>query len=235
MLKEFISQILMVISAAAVLFLLGRKVSGVMKKIDKRELEKNTESSQTPSPEKMKEYIFRKLEKILRRIKIFFLQSDAKIVAIIKRLRKGREEKFPEEENVSQKKPLENLENRDEKKKKFILDKVSIIKKKLASSKNIVKISSLKKEKVPDSLKPQIPSPESINIEEAKRVMLERREKSLIRQIALNPRNDKAYVELGKLYRDAKNLKDSRASFKQALKINKGNVNAKKLLKELEG
>jgi len=82
MLKEFISQILMVISAAAVLFLLGRKVSGVMKKIDKRELEKNTESSQTPSPEKMKEYIFRKLEKILRRIKIFFFKATLKLLQL---------------------------------------------------------------------------------------------------------------------------------------------------------
>ncbi len=231
MFKEFIPQLLMIISAAAVLFLLGRKVSGSIKKLDKKEIESAPRPLEELSPEKMKERLFKKLEKMLRRIKIIFIQIDAKIVEMIKRLRRGREEKYSdEEENRSG----EVLAEKNEK-KQSIMEKVSKIKKKLASSKNVVKIDALKKPKLPDPLKPQIPSPESINIEEAKRVMFERQEKALIRRISLNPGDDEAYVELGKLYRDSKNLKDARASFKQALKLNKGNMAAKKFLKEIGG
>ena len=232
MLKEFIPQLLMIISAAAVLFLVGRKAISSIKNLDKKELENRTKSLEDLGPEKMKERLFKGLEKMLRKVKIIALQGDTKIMEIIKRLRLKREEG---KTVVDEKKNLDEAVEEGKKDKKSILERVSKIKKKLASSGNLVKVDSLKKQVVVNPLKPKTVSSESVNVEEVKKVMLEREEKALIRKISLDHGDDDAYVKLGKLYRDSNNLKDARASFNQALKINKGNVAAKKFLKELRG
>ena len=62
MLKEFIPQLLMIISAAAVLFLVGRKAISSIKNLDKKELENRTKSLEDLGPEKMKERLFKGLE-----------------------------------------------------------------------------------------------------------------------------------------------------------------------------
>ena len=72
-----------------------------------------------------------------------------------------------------------------------------------------------------------------VDLEQTRKVMFERQEEALIKKISANPKDDKAYVELGKLYAKAENIEDAKASFKQAIKINRGNFEAKKQLKIL--
>lgn len=212
--------------------MIGRKVISSIKKFDKKEFENRTKSSEDLGPEKMKERLFRGLEKMLRRIKVMVLQSDTKIMEIIKRLRRKRGEGQPA---VDEKKEVVGVTDESKEDKRSILERVSKIKQKLATSKNLIKVDSLKKQEIAKPLKPKASSSEHVNVEEVKRVMFERQEKALIRKISLNHGDDEAYVELGKLYKDSNNLKDARASFNQAIKINKGNVTAKKFIKELGG
>ena len=72
-----------------------------------------------------------------------------------------------------------------------------------------------------------------MDLAETRRVMFERQEETIIKKISANPKDDKAYVELGKLYLKVENLEDAKASFNQAIKLNRGNYEAKKLLRDV--
>jgi tetratricopeptide (TPR) repeat protein len=227
--KEFIPHILMILSAAGVIFIIARRVPESIGDIKKE----NDELKKTTKKEKnkvdIKEKFIHSLEKFLRKVKVFILRGDTKIMEVIKKLRK---ERTKEEKQVFQEKKEEK--KKTEKKESTIKKKISRIRKKVMTQKEkaILKINDLRKQ----SKKPEITTPplKSIDIQEARKVMLERQEQVLIKKIARNPRDDSAYVELGKLYMNVGNIVDAKASLNQALKINQGNIKAKKVLTEIE-
>lgn len=59
-------------------------------------------------------------------------------------------------------------------------------------------------------------------------------EKVYIEIISKDPKNHRAYKGLGKIYKRQRNFKDAEASFKQVLKLEPGDQEAKQELKELE-
>jgi tetratricopeptide (TPR) repeat protein len=59
-------------------------------------------------------------------------------------------------------------------------------------------------------------------------------EKVYIKIISKDPRNARAYRGLGKIYKRQRNFKDAEASFKQVLKLEPDDKEAKKELKELD-
>ncbi|PJE59612.1 MAG: hypothetical protein COU85_02820 [Candidatus Portnoybacteria bacterium CG10_big_fil_rev_8_21_14_0_10_44_7] len=67
-----------------------------------------------------------------------------------------------------------------------------------------------------------------------KRQEILQQEKEHINRIAKNPKDSKAYLALGKLYLQQKNITDAQASFTQVLKIEPDNQEAKTLLGQLE-
>lgn len=251
--SEIIPQALMVISASGVLFILGRKFPQSARDVEKERASLLTTAPVTSTSARfavtkknISESLSKGMEKLLRKIKVLALKSDAKLMELIRDLQKKRE---PNQVNQPQPPVLRNeqayrggqlhsLENRG---RETVLNRMATIKQKLQANRQIARIRSLRKEKDVPVLqreiddKPSQPAPQrSVNVEEGRRAMFEMKEKVLIKRISLNPRNDDAYVDLGRLYRDAENWGDAKASFEQALKINKGNVIAKKLLKEVE-
>lgn len=235
MLKDLIPQLLMVISAGVILVVIGRRAKKSSQDFKKQNLSENQNNSEKVEVAKIKVNISKGLEKILRKTKIFILKSDTELMKIIKKLQHFRGIKEEQKEGKKDF-PVKNerIEKRLQKKKNLLMNQVSKIKNKLTKSKEAIKldINSLRKEKLLTGVKPI--KFREIDTSEAKKVMFERQERTLIRKISLNPSDDKAYIELGKLYKEAGNKKDAEASFKQALKISKGNVIAKKHLRELE-
>ncbi|MBU2025853.1 MAG: hypothetical protein ABIC19_01580 [Patescibacteria group bacterium] len=266
MIEEYIPQLIMVISAGALLVLVGRKVPNSLKDLDKETLRQEKVSEQQENKD-FKEKLSRRLEKLLRTVKIFISRSDAKLMEVIRSLQRKREKEngngqfekgrdrvgfgnFSEkqaEKDKDKDQAGEKIKEEQEKEEDLEKDRRKQEKKKfgfgLANIRK--KINLRRKERVPsDTLKTKptfsrkpgffkMPV-RNINIAEARKVMFERQEKVLIKKIAINPRDDQAYVALGRLYRDSGNLGDARASLSQALKINKGNISAKKIIKELE-
>lgn len=236
--KEFIPQVLMVVSAGGFLFLLGKKIPQSAKEFKQESTSILGASEKTASGNLgVAESISKSIEKLLRRIKVLVLKSDAKLMELIKTLQKKRgvsDQKGEVPVIQVGEKPAAISQKPSGNKTAFI-SRVNTIKEKLIA-RQLPKITSLRREPKPKEAKwEKTPSPSrSINVEEGRRAMFEMREKVLIKRISLNPRNDDAYVDLGKLYKESGNFSDAYASFEQALKINKGNVSAKKLLKELE-
>ena len=273
MIQEYIPQILMVISAAVVLFLVGKKVPGSLKDLDKEPVD-NTKANVGVS--QLKDKIVQNLEKMLRRIRVFFSRSDARMRTLIRNLQK-KKSTFKEDDLEKEKKRIDEEEKdlfekegaekesedsseelaeerlavaeeekedeESESAEELITDlkkepKPEEKKSRLAGLRRKFKRSkkedaSLKRLQKPEPVRPPIIPIRDINIQEARKVMFEREERVLIKKIAINPKNDEAYVALGKLYKEVGNLKDAQASLKQALKINKGNISAKRILEEL--
>lgn len=59
-------------------------------------------------------------------------------------------------------------------------------------------------------------------------------EKMLINKIAANPKNIKAYKQLGEYYMEIKNWNYAKECFKQIIKLSPGNINAKIKIRKLE-
>jgi len=236
--QEFIPQALLVISAGGFLFLLGRKIPQSVRELQQEGMSILSVNEKTaPGSLGVAESFSKSVEKFLRRVKVLVLKSDAKLMELIKTLQKKRGAS-DQSESGTDKLPVGTASVVSQPQltsKETFINKVNTIKKKLIAT-QLPKITSLRKEQAPKIVKREkvVTQARSINVEEGRRAMFEMREKVLIKRISLNPRNDDAYVDLGKLYRELGNFTDAHASFGQALKINKGNVSAKKLLKELE-
>ena len=238
--SEFIPQALMVISASGILFILGRKFPQSARDIEKEKTSLLTSPAQAPAAgglvgtrKSIAEKFSKFAEKLLRRVKVLALKSDAKLMELIKDLQKKREPngQSPSEEAKA---PIP-VQARQIRERETIMNRMANIKKRLTENKQIARITSLRKEKKEPAAGNNAPAASrSVNVEEGRRAMFEMRERVLIKKISLNPRNADAYVELGRLYKESENWGDAKASFEQALKINKGNVIAKKLLKETE-
>lgn len=61
-----------------------------------------------------------------------------------------------------------------------------------------------------------------------------RLEKLLIERIAANPKDIEAYERLGEYYFDIGNLTHSKECFKQIVKLDRNNINARAKLRKLE-
>jgi len=238
--SEFIPQALIVISASGILFILGRKFPQSARDIEKERVSLLANPVQVPAVNSLTgtrksitEKFSKFAEKLLRKVKVLALKSDAKLMELIKYLQKKRE---PNGQLSSGeiKAPIP-VQSRQIRERETIMNRMASIKKRLTENKQIARITSLRKEKKePANQNSSSAAPRSVNVEEGRRAMFEMRERVLIKKISLNPRNADAYVELGRLYKESENWGDAKASFEQALKINKGNVIAKKLLKETE-
>lgn len=66
------------------------------------------------------------------------------------------------------------------------------------------------------------------------RMTPEQKEENLLRALKQNPRDVKAYKELGLLYLEQKNFQDAQAAFKEVLKINPEDEVAKEKLEEIK-
>jgi tetratricopeptide (TPR) repeat protein len=283
MLAQIIPPVLMILSIAIIVFLIGRKVPDSIKKINKSTSDSEDPNKKIDSRE-FKEKMANFLEKTLRRIKIFILKTDARLMQLIKNLQKRKDErneaqakKLPFKEDFEEKKPTivspqekidklveslpktktieerkkeeeqENLEKEaeklleEEKRKKPILKRMTEIREKLMKNnekpkkkkKKKKKKQQDKKKKTKETKKEKEKRRRVINLAETRRVMIEREEEALIKRIAANPKDDQSYVGLGRLYLKIENFSDAKASFEQALKINRGNIHAKKFLKEI--
>jgi tetratricopeptide (TPR) repeat protein len=232
MIKEIIPQFLMVISLAAILLIVGKKISSAIAGANKdfTGLTEKTKDKSFYNAKKTRDGFLKFLEKSLRKTKIIFLKADARLLSLIGQLKSWREKRSQEkkvESSLDASIEEEGIQDSvsfkaDPSPQKLFFGNGSSFKKKIKEK----KISFLRrKEEV---------LPKKIDVAQTKRIMQERQERALIKRISLNPQNDEAYVELGRLYKDINNFRDALASFRQALKINKGNILAKKMLKEME-
>ncbi|MBD3244516.1 MAG: hypothetical protein GF335_00805 [Candidatus Moranbacteria bacterium] len=281
MFEQIIPPALMIISAAAIIYIFGRRIPDSYKNFKKET--KDDENLQKADSKSFKEKLVDILEKILRKLKIIILKSDARLMQLIRSIqdrkknstntksvkftkdqqesilsieeKNGQDDKEKGEKSFLQKakdrfskqkepvnfeiskeefspKQSDGEEELQKKDKTPILERMNELREKLNIKKEEEKKPQTKSKK--KIVKKQKTAERTIDLEEARQVMFEREEESLIKRISSNPKDDNSYVELGKLYLKADNLDDAIASFNQALKINKGNISAKKFLKEIK-
>ncbi|MBD3238470.1 MAG: hypothetical protein GF332_02430 [Candidatus Moranbacteria bacterium] len=127
----------------------------------------------------------------------------------------------------------QGTEEKEEKKKTPLMEKMNEIRQKLTGMGSEAEQRSQEDQAVARKTKSK-KAKQGFDLDEARRVMFERQEEVLIKRISNDPGDDKNYVELGKLYIKADNVEDAIASFNQALKINRGNITAKKFLKQIK-
>ncbi len=202
-----IPPILVVLSLAGIIWLLMRKVPQ-LKKLEEKNLKKNYDKNIKRNIENHNNKSESRLEKIKRLFKkliSFFIKTfKNKIYQKIKTVWKNK--KMSEIQNIDK----ENNRSFKDKDKDKSLEEFFGRKEKVTHpmiSKKIVRPQGLKENQF---------------------------EKIMISRIASNPKNVKAYEELGEYYIEIKNWKDAKECFKQTMKLDPGNRKARTKIREIE-
>ena len=233
MLYSIIPPILIVLSLVGIILLLVKKAPEVAKigskenssggeEIDLREpgffgkRAKKIKAVNWKSGEKVGLAI---LEKIMKTLRFIFLKPGAVFSRWWVRIKNRR--KTNAVEQVIEEKSKSADEEIIEKIKKYMPEKKVVIKK---------AVSDLKSQIEESPVEPMV----SKKIVRPKTEMKDRLEDLLVERIAANPKDIEAYERLGQYYMEIENYEFAKECFKQIVKLNPLNRNAKYTLKKLE-
>lgn len=242
MLYSIIPPILIVISLAGIIVFLMKKsdkvsrlsIEEIIREEEERKImmedagffQKITLKIKGAKRDDFKHVILALLEKITRKSRVVFLKLESKFggwSANIREKRKARTEKqmlvenSRKDESTIQKLKEYKLEKKEE---------AEIEMKKPAFEKSA--LNKIEEEKI---IKPIISEKVA---RPHKAEMRDRLEELLIERIAANPKDLEAYERLGQYYMEIKSYTDAKECFKQVIKLDPGNRNAKYRLKRLE-
>lgn len=182
------------------------------------------------------------LEKILRKVRVVILKIDNLFIAWIARAREKsqvwtiRSRAWMEHRRLKKKEKTHLLEKLDKAEISHELEKMKqevakeedeAFKDKVENIKNGNGVH-LEQEKSPEPIISDFSVSESVSAE------ISGKEKDCIDAIARNPKDSRAYHNLGFLYLNQKNYSDARACFRQALKINPEDEEVKRKLEEIK-
>ncbi|MFA5961711.1 MAG: tetratricopeptide repeat protein [Parcubacteria group bacterium] len=181
------------------------------------------------------------LEKSVKKSRIVFLKLENKLKDLGEGIRKKRNSRVVENGPNPEPQLEENLERREEKPAANeseildgIIDKVG---KYDPEKKNIRERLGLKQRAIQEEVEEKYFRPiisDRVVVPKRRRETKSRLEELLIERIAANPKDIEAYERLGEYYLEVKNLEHSKECFKQVLRLNPGNRNARYKIRKLE-
>lgn len=196
----------------------------------------------------VKHYLLAILENITRKSRVIFLKLESKFgnwSSDIRAKRKARAEKkialesHLEEKNIIQK--LQEYKLEKSSRPKYVPEEKAkeaeiIISETFISSSMIEDEAGSSEKNMPVTEEEKIIKPiisEKI-VKPRKHEIRDRLEELLVERIAVNPKDIEAYERLGQYYMEIKSHEDAKECFKQVIKLDPGNRNAKYKLKRLE-
>ncbi len=238
---DIVPQVVIVLSMAVIILILGRNISKVKETPDdflfeNRDEEKEKEKflylckrlTRRINKEKYQEKVgsfWVWFEKVLRKLRIRFLRLDNKIVSALDKVK---------EKNVENEVEIEELKNDDEKSKSenmYVDNKV--VEEKYDDEKNTGDNFNLKTENdalIISNVVDEEKDKNKLDTENKKG-----KEKEYIDLISKNPIDIKSYWKLGIVYSRRKNYKDAISCFRQITKIDPSYTKAKKKIVDLVG
>ncbi|MEA1936754.1 MAG: tetratricopeptide repeat protein [Patescibacteria group bacterium] len=240
---DLIPQLIIIFSAGAIIFILGRSIPKI-KDIKDDDLlfgsEKGEEKEKfsylygrlkrrikKDSYQKKADLVWKWLEKSLRKIRIKFLKLDNAIVSILEKLKKKNKKR--EGNNSGEIKTEAETNNKNEDLAGDENSVASVAKPKENNFKS-GGLDSVNKLEVSE-----IVNKEEQEIKSDKKIAKTSKEKEYINLILKSPKNIKAYWKLGIIYSRRKKYKDSISCFRQIIKIDPNYTKAKKKVVDLVG
>lgn len=243
MLYSIIAPILIVLSLIGIIVLLMKKSKEVARlpqeevSDDKTEamkeagfFRKKLELAKKINGNSAKHFFLAISEKVTRKSRLLFLKLESRSANLSNAIREKRKARFKKNNQVvtfqRESEIIKKLENyRVEKEKPPIIEK--IYKEEEPARNASDSVAGGEKE-----IKPIIS--ESVATPRAKTEIRDRLEELLIERIAVNPRDIEAYERLGEYYLEIKSYSESEECFKQVLKLDPKNKNAKYRMRRLE-
>jgi len=235
MLYYIIPPIVIVISLGALIFFISRKSDAIQKEIRKEE-ELELDGAGKVMISKLHLFSLAFLEKLMLKIKLFFLKSYNQFDHWVHSIRDKKEEK-QEQIEISEE-AREEAENLAETQVTALVRPEEAVRPIVEVKEKVMDIpEALRRMATPKVVEEVRMVPmvsKRVTQPEVRRKKKSQLEEALIERIALNPRDIEAYERLGDYYLETKNNEDALECFRQVLKLSPGNHKAKLRLKKLE-
>lgn len=255
MLYQILPPILIIFSVIGIIIFLVKKTPEINRLEREEKLEKERESRALASgannfserelersrvAAKLKQGSLVLLEKSVKKSQIVFLKLENKLKNLGEGIRKKRSAKL---ENKFENEGLSERENNSEKVAPIekegealdgIIDKIG---KYNPEKRNIRERLGLKQKAMQEEVEEKFFRPiisDHVVVPKRRRETKSRLEELLIERIAANPKDIEAYERLGEYYLEVKNLEHSKECFKQVLRLNPTNRNARYKIRKLE-
>jgi len=251
MLYQIIPPILAVLSVMGIIVFLVKKTPEI-NRLEKEEQEsrvlsgdinnfsqKKSGGSRLISVAKQSALVF--LEKLVKRFRIIFLRVENSLKNLGEGIRRKRN--FKVNELVGTEK-IQSVEENQAKKEIIIAREVEVLdgivakgEKNNSERRNIYERLGLKQKVKQEEMEEKFFRPfvsDHVVVPKRRREIKNRLEELLIERIAANPKDIEAYERLGEYYLEVKNLEHSKECFKQVLRLNPGNRNARYKIRKLE-
>lgn len=245
MLYSLIPPILIVLSLCAIIIFLMKKSPQIEKIASESEAVKNEAGTGQGSggfssriknkmknmeTEKLKSFFLVILEKITSKSRIIFLKMESKCGNLAssirnRRVKSGQERIALGEEASADKRAFET--NKNEIFKKLSEYKAGKNKGERQAKREMIVEEGFEEKPIKPIISEKIVSP-------SKGETKDRLEELLIERIAVNPKDIEAYERLGEYYLEIKSLDDSKECFKQVIRLDPANRNAKYRMRRLE-
>ncbi len=255
MLYQIIPPILVILSVVGIIVFLVKKTPEINRLEREEKLEKEREframaggannisereTSGSKIWTKLKQGSLVLLEKSVKKFQIVFLKLENKLKNLGEGIRKKRSAKLedklenemlPHGELKSEEADLVAKENEA---LDGIIDKIGRYS---PEKRNIRERLGLKQKALQEEVEEKFFRPiisDHVVVPKRRRETKSRLEELLIERIAANPKDIEAYERLGEYYLEVKNLEHSKECFKQVLRLNPGNRNARYKIRKLE-
>jgi tetratricopeptide (TPR) repeat protein len=187
---------------------------------------------------KIKQGLLVFLEKLVKRFRIIFLKVENSLKNLGEGIRQKRSSKIDESIGHGENEKNPSTEEPATAKEAEVLDGI-MLKNKQADSerKNIRERLGLKQKAKQEEVEEKFFRPfvsDHVVVPRRRRETKSRLEELLIERIAANPKDIEAYERLGEYYLEVKNLEHSKECFKQVLRLNPANHNARYKIRKLE-
>lgn len=184
----------------------------------------------------VKHFFLAVLEKITRKSRVLFLKLESKFNGWSNSIRQKRKNRHQATEQVFERKKendiIKKLKEYKLEKKKNPLRRLADGEEKKEAEEKIAPVVSKILETEEKQIKPIIS--DKVVTPRMKTEMKDKLEELLIERIAVNPKDIEAYERLGEYYMEIKSFGDSKECFKQVMKLDPANRNAKYRIRRLE-
>lgn len=253
MLYQIIPPILVILSVTGIIIFLIKKTPEInrLEQEERRKKERelradnetnsfNIENNQSRMTAKLKQGSLFFLEKSVKKSQIVFLKLENKMKNLgegIRKKRNGKSAEVVSEDNSLLKRedaPAVKFVAKEKEALDGIIDRLG---KHNTKKMSIREKLGLKQKAKEDEVEEKYFRPiisDRVVVPKRRRETKNRLEELLIERIAANPKDIEAYERLGEYYLEVKNLEHSKECFKQVLRLNPTNYNARYKIKKLE-
>jgi tetratricopeptide (TPR) repeat protein len=253
MLYQIIPPILVILSVIGIIIFLIKKTPEINRLEKAEQLKEARESYGLPDgansfsqkesvgsklATKTKQGVLVFLEKLVKRFRIIFLKVENGLKNLGEGIRQKRSSKINESISSRENEKNPTIEEISTAREAEVLDGIMTKNKNDDSKrKNIRERLGLKQKEKQEEVEEKFFRPfvsDHVVVPKRRRETKSRLEELLIERIAANPKDIEAYERLGEYYLEVKNLEHSKECFKQVLRLNPANHNARYKIRKLE-